>query len=379
MQLQAQLRQSIAAAKGALRLDEFIQQVLYTPQSGYYSAATTIFGREGDFITAPEIAPLFAQCLARWCAAILPALSQQHIYEVGAGSGALLVEVLLALSAHDCLPAHYYIVDISPTLRAQQRARLQATAPELLARVSWLDSLPDTITGIVLANELLDAMPVRRFVRDTNAVLEQMVVLRDDQLVIENCTTHDARLLARIAAIEAQQGEPLAAGYCSEINFAAEDWLNHTAASLQHGALLLIDYGYPRSVYYHPQRRSGTLVCHHRHTVNTDPLQHIGLQDITAFVDFSAMAQVAQQAGLTLDGFTTQAHFLLDLGILNLIGARMTADPTQQLQLAGQVRRLTMPYEMGEAFKVLAVSKNLQTGVPGFGFRNRIEELIGHE
>ena len=379
VQLQAHLRQSIAAAGGALALDEFIRQVLYTPQLGYYSAAPSIFGREGDFITAPEIAPLFAQCLAAWCAAVLPALPQQHIYEVGAGSGALLVDMLLALAAHGCLPQHYYIVDISPTLRAQQRARLQAAAPELLARVSWLDRLPEEINGVVLANELLDAMPVRRFVRDTSAVLEQTVVVRDDQFVIENRATTDARLRARIAAIETQQGAALVAGYCSEVNFAAEDWLARTAASLQHGALLLIDYGYPQPVYYHPQRRSGTLVCHHRHTVNTDPLAHIGLQDITAFVDFTAMAQVIQQAGLTLDGFTTQAHFLLDMGILDLIGARMAADPAQQLQLAGQVKRLTMPYEMGEAFKVMAASKKLQIAIPGFGFRNRSGELIEHE
>jgi SAM-dependent MidA family methyltransferase len=378
-QLQAALRQAIAAANGSLRLDDFIQQVLYAPQLGYYTAATRIFGREGDFITAPEIAPLFAQCLARWCAAILPTLPQPHIYEVGAGSGALLVAMLQALQQLDCLPQQYFIVDVSPALRAQQQARLQAALPELLARVTWLDHLPDTLNGIVLANELLDALPVRRFVRGNAAVLEQVVAWRGDQFIIENRLTTDARLLARVAAIEAQQGACLATGYCSEINFAAEDWLAGCAAALQQGVLLLIDYGYPRAVYYHPQRRTGTLVCHQRHTVNADPLANLGLQDITAFVDFTAMAQVAQQAGLTLEGFTTQAHFLLDLGILDIIGERLVADPSQQLALTNQIKRLTMPYEMGEAFKVLAMSKNLHAPVAGFGFRNRVEELVSHE
>lgn len=363
--LQDQLRLAIAAAGGTLRFDEFMQRVLYTPGQGYYACGENIFGRGGDFITAPEIAPLFAQCLANSVAVVLPHLSQRTIYEAGGGSGQLTCDLLQSLIEKDCVPEHYYVIEISPGLREQQRARLQQNLPQLLERVTWLETLPAAIHGMLIANELLDAMPVRQFVRTAAGVSEAHVSVVNDQLQLISQATQDTRLLDRVKQIENVLGERLPAGYTSEVNFAAEDWLAQLANKLQQGVALLIDYGYPRTVFYHPQRGQGTLVCHYQHTVNSNPLAHIGLQDITAFVDFTAMAAVAQQAGMAVAGFTTQAHFLLDTGILQL--PQVSAE---------QIKRLTLPHEMGEAFKVLALCKDYHGVLPGFGFRNRASELL---
>ena len=374
--LHARLREDIVTAGGALRFDEFMQRVLYTPELGYYTAADPILGRSGDFITAPEIAPLFAQCLARWCSVLLPKLSTRHLYEVGGGSGTMAVNLLKSLAELSCLPEQYILVEVSPVLRARQQALIQTEIPQLASRVQWQSVLPDSVNGIIIANELLDAMPVRRFYQDNQGFQEQFVSVAADQLQFIYQPITDTRLQERLQAIERQQGTALPPGYLSEVNFMAEDWITHAVQSLQQGVMLLIDYGYPRAIYYHPQRSSGTLVCHYHHSVNTTPLERLGLQDITAFIDFTAIAGAAQQAGADVVGFSTQAHFLLDLGILDLLGAQMQSQPEKQLEFANQIKRLTLPHEMGEAFKVLALSKKLAEMPPGFGFRNRVEELF---
>ncbi|MBI3561810.1 MAG: SAM-dependent methyltransferase [Gammaproteobacteria bacterium] len=375
-QLQSLIRQRIKQAGGWLRFDECMQQLLYAPAVGYYTAADHIFGRGGDFITAPEIAPLFSHCLGRFCAAILPNLSDAAaICEVGGGRGQMTLHLLRSLEALGCLPRRYYISEISAALREQQRRYLAEQAGHLVERVQWCEGVPDGFEGIVIANELLDALPVRRFEYRADHVMEQGVVLRDDRLVLEAQACSDPRLCERLATIQSQCHAPLSNGYVSEVNFTAEDWLGATAAGLQRGVLLLIDYGYPRGVYYHPQRHNGTLQCHYQHTVNYQPLNLPGLQDITAFVDFTALAEAGRGAGLQLAGFTTQAHFLLDLGILEMPGKYPTNDPVQQLALVNQIKRLTLPHEMGESFKVLALSKSMPQPLPGFGFRNRAMEL----
>lgn len=374
--LQARLRDAITSAGGALRFDEFMQLALYEPGLGYYTAADPILGRAGDFITAPEIAPLFAASLAQWCKELFPQLVTRTVYEVGAGSGVLAVNLLKSLAEMSCLPEQYIIVEVSPVLRARQQQLVQSEIPQLVNIVQWHTELPPTYSGLVIANELLDAMPVRRFYLGDNKIQEQYVCFQDNQLQFSFQDIVDTQLLARLDTIQQQQGSKLVPGYLSEVNFFAENWIYHSVQSLQQGVILIIDYGYPQGVYYHPQRTSGTLVCHYQHSVNTEPLQRIGLQDITAFVDFTAMAQAAQRAGAQLAGFTTQAHFLLDMGILDVLATQMQTQPERQVEFANQIKRLTLPHEMGEAFKVMGLSKALSATVPGFGFRNRVQELL---
>lgn len=373
-QLEQQIKQTIQAQGGQITFAEFMQQALFAPELGYYRAISEKFGKHGDFITAPEIAPLFSQCLAQFCAALLPTLAEPVIWEVGGGSGQMMVALLRTLQQLHALPKQYYVVETSAALRERQqqlaRSQLGATAD----CITWCESLPDHYNGIVLANELLDALPVQRFLCHEDHYTEQCVTINDEALGFIETTIEDHRLLDRIQEIEQERGAVFSPGYFSEINFSAEDWLAHAGQALQQGVLLLIDYGYPRAVYYHPQRSQGTLVCHYQHQVNDDPLRLVGLQDITAFVDFTAMARVAQHNGLQLDGFTTQAHFLLDLGILAL--QNETSDTVAQLAMTNQIKRLTLPQEMGEVFKVMAVSKNMQVMIPGFGFRNRADELL---
>lgn len=352
----------------------YMQLALFAPDLGYYSAASEKFGEHGDFITAPEIAPLFTQCLAQYCATLLPTLVEPVIWEVGGGSGQMMVALLRALQQLNALPQHYYVVETSASLRERQQQLAQTQLGATAACITWCEALQEQYNGIVLANELLDALPVQRFTCHGKHYTEQYVTVSNGALNFIDVKLEDGRLLERIQEIEHDLGAALPPGYVSEINFNAEDWLACAGQSLQQGVMLLIDYGYPRAVYYHPQRRQGTLVCHYQHQVNDDPLRWVGLQDITAFVDFSAMARVAQRNGLQLDGFTTQAHFLLDLGILSLQN-NMT-DAATQLAMTNQIKRLTLPHEMGEVFKVMALSKNIQAVIPGFGFRNRAVELV---
>lgn len=362
------MREEMSRAGGALSFHRFMELALYAPGLGYYSAGSHKLGAAGDFVTAPEVSPLFGRTLARPCAEVLRSVDGGEILEVGAGTGRMAADVLRELQRHDTLPARYLILELSAELRERQAQTLQAQAPELAERVHWLDRLPEAFSGVVLANELLDALPVHRFVVDEGAARELYVADGEDGFTWCPGPWSDSRLPEWIRAIEDELGAPLADGYVSEINLAAADWLRSLAAMLERGLMLLVDYGYTRREFYHPQRHMGTLLCHYRHRAHGDPLILPGLQDITAHVDFTAAAQTGVDAGLDLVGYTTQANFLLGSGLTELL--HDAGDAEVRLTQANEVRRLTLPQEMGETFKVLGLARGDVPDLPGFRMRD---------
>lgn len=375
--LEALIGEAIGTRAGGISFERFMALALHAPGLGYYSAGSRKFGRDGDFVTAPEISPLFSRCLAHSCRDVLARLDGGDILEVGAGSGVMAADILAELSVLDALPARYLILELSADLRARQAQTLQARVPALAGRVHWLDVLPEAgFRGVVLGNELLDAMPVQRFVMRAEGPRALRVDWQDAQFVWREGEPDDARLVERIDEIARTQGTALALGYVSEVNLVAEDWVRSVADLLEAGLVLLIDYGFARHEYYHAQRREGTLLCHYRHRVHDDPLILVGLQDITAHIDFTAIAEAAHAAGLSVAGYTTQAHFLLgaDLALL-VTAANEGQDSAGQLAIANQVRRLTLPHEMGELFKVIGLSRRLPGPLPGFALRDMCEKL----
>jgi len=354
------IRREITQAGGAISFARFMELALYAPALGYYSAGKQKFGAHGDFVTAPELGAVFARCLARQCAQIL-AVTGGDILEAGAGSGALAVELLLELERLKQLPEHYFIVELSPDLRDRQRAHFAQRASHLAARVIWRDAPPASgFRGVVLANELLDAMPVTRFRTGHDRLSELRVGWQENRFVWREAGA-DAALCERVLALD------LAEGYESEIGFAAEGWVRSVGDRLAHGVVLLIDYGFPRAEFYHPQRNRGTLMCHYRHRAHSDPLILAGLQDITAHVDFTAVAEAGQDAGLTLLGYTSQAMFLLGSGLDEVAAEDNARDARARITLGNEIKKLTLPHEMGELFKVIAMGRNF--GQPLIGFR----------
>lgn len=360
--LQELIAAEIAAAGGWISFERFMELALYAPGLGYYSAGSHKLGAGGDFVTAPEISALFGQCLARAVAPVLHA-SGGEILELGAGTGRLAATLLSGLAALGVLPRRYAILEVSADLAERQRAHLARLAPELAARVEWLTRLPAApFRGVMLANEVADALPCRRFEIRAGAVHELGVSFEAGRFV-STARAADAALERDAAQVLA--GFDLPDGYVSEACLHAGPWVAGLAAALGAGALLIFDYGLPRRHFYHPQRHTGTLRCHFRQRAHDDPFVHIGLQDITAWVDFTRLALAGDAAGLTLEGFTTQAGFLIENGIEAHVAA--AADEPTRVRLAGEARRLVMPEEMGEAFKVLALSRALPEGlVPGF-------------
>ena len=375
-QLSDLIRAQITAAGGALSFASYMELALYAPGLGYYSAGSQKFGAQGDFITAPETSPLFARCLARQCQQVLTALGGGVILEFGAGSGVLAVELLLELERLDSLPTEYFILELSAELRARQQALLAQRAAHLLGRIRWLESLPAAgLRGIVLANEVLDAMPIQLFVRNAGATSERCVVWEEQGFTWRDVPA-GAPLALAVAGLQAALPEPLPDGYCSELNPALPGWVTSLAATLEYGVALLIDYGYPRREYYLPERRAGTLMCHYRHRVHADPLILPGLQDITAHVDFSAVAAAGLAAGLAIAGYTTQAHFLLGSGLPELAAASDPQDLAAHLAVTDQIKTLTLPGEMGERFKVLALARGLEDlPLRGFALRDLRDRL----
>ena len=268
------------------------------------------------------------------------------------------------------MPGQYFILERSAELRERQQQTLQKYCPHLSEIVSWLDELPFGFKGVVVANELLDALPVHRVIKHKGQWLEQTVQCQDDRFVWGTVKLSSERLQQRLSSVESQQGE-LPEGYYTEINLAAEDWISSLAEQLDEGFVLLVDYGYSQHEYYHTQREQGTLLCHYRHQAHDDPFVYPGLQDITAHVDFTAMADSALDAGLRVRGFTTQMLFLMDSGLNELAEAMSSDDAEQQLQLATQIRKLTLPQEMGESFKVILFSKNAEEPLGGFAMDMR--------
>jgi SAM-dependent MidA family methyltransferase len=369
--LMAHIRAVIEAEGGWIGFDRFMQLALYEPGLGYYSAGARKFGAEGDFITAPEVAPVFSRCLALQCAEVIRELGpESRLLELGAGSGVMAAELLAELERQDALPAEYWILDLSADLRERQRETIAQSVPHLLARVQWLDSLPDEpFTGMILANEVLDALTFERFAIRNGDVNALGVSSEFGQLQLGEVRAA-SRLVAAVRKIEEDTGAALPDGYESEVCTGLARWFESIAYSLERGVILFIDYGLPRREYYSVERTRGTLLCHFRHRFHEDALTRVGLQDITAWVDFTAVAEAAQGAGCEVAGYTTQAHFLIGCGLGDFVANVEGLELVQRLNLSRQAMVLTLPGEMGERFKVIALSKNYDSPLRGFVTRD---------
>lgn len=360
----------IAAADGWISFAHFMQQALYAPGLGYYAAGSRKFGADGDFVTAPELTPLFAQTLARQLAELLPQTAG-NIMEFGAGTGRLAADLLLALDALGCAPAQYFIVDLSPDLIERQRDTLARLAPALLPRVQWLPALPDTFDGIMLGNEVLDAMPCELVVRQQNGRLQQRgVTIRDGAFCFDDRDFGDTTLAALAAELV-----PDIPGYVTEISLANRAFIHTLAGVLQRGAILMIDYGHNAGEYYHPERSMGTLLGHYRHHTLQDPFYLPGLMDLTTHVDFSAVAQSGLDAGLDLIGYLSQAQFLINAGITEQLSFLDAANVKDYLPVAKAAQRLLSPQEMGETFKVIGFGKQVAIDWVGFSSGDRCYTL----
>lgn len=356
----AHIQDEVAASGGWIDFSRYMHLALYAPGLGYYSAGARKFGAAGDFTTAPEMSALFTRTLARQVAQILD-LSGGDILELGAGSGRLAQELLLELAAAERLPARYFILEVSAQLRqAQQQALTQALPPALLQRVSWLDALPSTFTGVVLGNEVLDALPVHLFSCTDHGYVEHGVSVEGEGLTMQQRALTSTQLLQRIARLE------LPVPYTSEVCPAATALIASLADMLQAGVILLLDYGFSQAEYYHPHRDQGTLMCHYRHYAHGDALFHPGLQDITAHVDFTATAEAGLAYGLGLLGYCGQAQFLINCGITEVLAQVSAQDVAAYAPLAAQAQKLLSPAEMGELFKVIALGRGVPDQLLGF-------------
>jgi SAM-dependent MidA family methyltransferase len=353
------IRDEITAAAGWVSFARYMELALYAPGLGYYMAGARKLGRDGDFVTAPEISELFGQTLAAQVAEVL-AGAGGDVLEIGAGSGALAATLLAELERRGSLPARYLILELSPDLRARSRDTLAARVPHLLERVAWLNQLPPRLTGCVIGNEVLDAMPVSVVRRDGDA-LQEMGVALDNESFVWKPQALSPRLQAVI-----DSGCLPAAQYTTEFQVVAQGFVRSVSTMIERGAALFIDYGFPRREYYHPQRAEGTLMCHYRHRAHDDPFFLPGLQDITSHIDFTAMAEAALDGGTEILGYTTQAHFLVNCGITQLLARTSVDNTVAYAPLAGQVGRLTSPAEMGELFKVIAFGRGMPQPLLGF-------------
>ena len=373
MQLVRLIRDDIVAHGGKLRFSRFMEQALYAPGLGYYRGGAHKFGSAGDFVTAPEISSVFSRCLARQIQQIL-ADCGSNVLELGAGSGAMAADLLLELEALGRLPQQYLILELSGELRQRQQQTLSSCAAHLAARVTWLEQLPEAFEGVIVGNEVMDAIPVERF-RITPQGPRPLAVSWAKQGFAWCEDEQDSDLDAAVADIQEALQHPLPLDYESEWSPLLPSWLASLGQILACGVILLIDYGYPRREYYHPQRCDGTLICHYCHRNHDDPLRWPGLQDISASVDFSAAAAAGIAAGLTLSGYTSQSYFLFGCGLEALIAQVDPNDQYQYLLLSQQVKQLTLPGEMGERCKALALSRGLSVPLRGFDFFDERQRL----
>jgi SAM-dependent MidA family methyltransferase len=371
----------IESSGGYLSFERFMDLALYAPGLGYYSAGAQKLGSAGDFVTAPEVSELFGRCVAKQCAEVFSSLGAARrgedavprcIMEIGAGSGRLALDVLRRLEQADALPDRYWILEVSADLIERQRQLISAGVPHLLSRVEWLNYPPrEDFDGVILANEVLDALPVARF-RWSHAGTEELGV------VIDGSTQSGFGWDARPA-------EPLLSLACETLHAAGGDWddgyvseycpraMAFTLAvtgALRRGAVLWFDYGLPRPQYYIPERHEGTLTCHFQHSAHGDVLMYPGLQDITAWVDFTLLAEASREAGFELAGFTTQAHFLAGTGIDEEMQVASGGDENAFARLANQARRLMLPGEMGESFKAMAWRRGVDSELRGFALQD---------
>ncbi|HTS55709.1 MAG TPA: SAM-dependent methyltransferase [Burkholderiales bacterium] len=349
----------IARCGGWIGFDRYMQLALYAPGLGYYAGGATKFGGAGDFITAPELSSLFSQTLAVQVAEVL-ADTAGDVLELGAGSGRMATDMLQALDANGALPRRYVILEVSGALSARQKQRVRDLPLRLASRVEWIDRTPWAFRGVVVCNEVLDALPTHLIVWGEDGIYERGIAWNGEAFVWEDRPLTDPRLSAQAKRLGLQ------ASYVSEVSQAVPALVRTLAGVLETGVLLIVDYGFGEREYYHPQRNRGTLMCHFRHRTHGDPFFAPGLQDITSHVDFTGVAQAATEAGLGLLGYVTQAQFLINLGITDLIARTPAADAATYLPLAAQAHKLLSPAEMGELFKVIALGRGLDRALTGF-------------
>ena len=361
------IRGEIAASGGWISFARYMELALYAPGLGYYSAGSRKLGKAGDFVTAPEISPLYGQTLARQVKQVLD-VGFDEVLEVGAGSGALAATLLEELERSGGAPRNYLILELSADLRERSRDTLASRVPHLLERVAWLNRLPPAFSGVVLGNEVLDAMPAHVVRIQGGRVEEGGVGVRSDRL-------DWSWRVASGELLKAAQALELPEGFRTEIQLAARGFMRSLAGVLEKGAALFVDYGFPEKEFYHPQRKDGTLMCHYRHHAHADPFFLPGLQDITSHVDFSAIAASARSGGLELLGYTGQAQFLVNCGITEVMSRTPPEDEARFLPLANQANRLMSPAEMGELFKVIALGREFAAPLLGFREGDRRQAL----
>ena len=352
-------------ARGWIGFERFMERALYEPELGYYNNGSTKFGPLGDFVTAPELSPVLAGALAARLADVLRPFDDPVVLEVGAGTGRLAVDLVQALSALD-IQTRYWILDSSPELRTRQRQRCASAGVE----ARWLDEFPaEAFDGAIIANEVLDAFPVTCFVKRAGEARPLGVGWTENGPAWMEGPI-DAQLSRYIASLETRVGRRLAEGYRSEVSLQLPSWIRRIATALHRGAVFILDYGLTEAEYYHPQRAHGTLICHYRHRAHDNPFLFPGLQDISAWVDFSACARAAREAGLTVTGFTTQGQFLVEAGTMPDAHSRPQA---AELAAAQALKTLVLPGEMGERFKLLVLSRGMTLDPPpGRDFRARL-------
>ena len=366
------LRSLIDSQGGWISFATYMAEALYTPGLGYYSGGAHKFGPGGDFITAPELTPLFGQALASQVQQIMD-LSAPQVIEAGAGTGLLAADLLLELERRGALPERYAILEVSGELRERQFDTLAAKVPHLASRVHWLDGLPERFSGALVANEVLDVMPVHLIAWRPEGIFERGVALGDEGNFVwadQPATGKVAEAAAALGLALPEEGE-----YVSELNLAGRAWVAEWAARLDQGAMLLVDYGYPRAEYYLPSRSTGTLLCYFRHHAHGDPFVWPGLNDITAFVDFTAIAEAGFDAGLDVLGYTDQANLLFNCGVLECLARRAPEEGTDYIRAAKALQRLTGPHEMGELFKVIALGRGISQPLIGFLRGDRLHAL----
>ncbi len=354
--------------ENSISFADFMQMALYQPGFGYYSSGTHKFGKQGDFVTSPELGDLFAKCMARQFKQVLDQVDTAIILELGAGTGQFCFDCLLELDNLNSLPKNYYILEISADLQHRQNDLIQSLPNHLRGLVSWIKQpLKEKFNGIIFANEVLDALPVEVFKFENHDYQQMSVSLDGEDSFKQNWQAMPESLKAQIQAKELN----LTNGYVSEFAPSLSAWLKTITQSLQQGVVLFVDYGYERNAYYHPQRNQGTLVCFMHHQANFDYFANVGIQDMTAFVDFTAVVEAGDQCGLDIDGYTTQAHFLMSLGIEKMLGDS-ESNYTHYYKNTTQMKKLVMPNEMGEKFKVIAMTKNFGEELQGFSFSNQL-------
>jgi len=361
---------------GKLSFSQFMEKTLYAPGVGYYNSDKQIFGDSGDYITAPEMTPLFSRCVARQALQVLNELGNGDIIEFGAGAGTMACDILIELESQNALPNHYFIGEVSNTLKERQRDNISQRIPHLLERVKWVNDMPDGFRGVVVGNEVLDAMPVHRVRFNQNGKHDEVFVTYQNNSLEWIAGKPSCKLLkTTLDEVFQKFGDKLPDHYETEINLAANAWTKNIADKIEQGLVLLIDYGFSENEFFRPERHEGTLMCHYRHCAHGDALTHIGLQDITSHVNFTAIAQSAYDAGLSVSGFTNQTYFLISCGLETFLSEIDINDTKLFLKQTQPVKQLILPDEMGDLFKAIGLTKNFDHPLIGFTANNNLERL----